>query len=99
METAKKNFAGRGKAALAGTLLLSLSMFLFSFTGGNNPCTITICHVPPGNPANCHEITISINALPAHLAHGDHLECHDPGEYGLYLDLAGNNSTLVHVDF
>jgi len=32
---------------------------------------ITICHIPPGNHGNAHTITISINALPAHLAHGD----------------------------
>ncbi len=32
---------------------------------------ITICHIPPGNPANAHSITVSINALDAHLAHGD----------------------------
>jgi hypothetical protein len=32
---------------------------------------ITICHIPPGNPANSHEITVSVNALSAHLAHGD----------------------------
>lgn len=34
---------------------------------------VTICHIPPGNPANTHAITISVNALPAHLAHGDNL--------------------------
>ncbi len=33
--------------------------------------TITICHIPPGNLSNPRTITISINALPAHLAHGD----------------------------
>ena len=32
---------------------------------------VTICHIPPGNPSNVHEITVSINALRAHLAHGD----------------------------
>ena len=32
---------------------------------------VTVCHVPPGNPENAHNITISVNALPAHLAHGD----------------------------
>ena len=32
---------------------------------------ITICHVPPGNPANMHPITISVKALTAHMAHGD----------------------------
>jgi hypothetical protein len=33
---------------------------------------ITICHLPPGNPENMHTITISQNALQAHLAHGDY---------------------------
>src|SRR5438105_6544691 len=33
--------------------------------------TVTICHIPPGNPANAHVITVSMNALPAHFAHGD----------------------------
>ena len=32
---------------------------------------IVICHTPPGNPDNAHPIEISINALHAHLAHGD----------------------------
>ena len=30
-----------------------------------------ICHIPPGNPANAHEITVDDDAVPAHLAHGD----------------------------
>lgn len=33
---------------------------------------VTICHIPPGNPDNAHTITVSVDALPAHLAHGDH---------------------------
>lgn len=32
---------------------------------------VKVCHVPPGNPSNFHTITISDNALQAHLAHGD----------------------------
>lgn len=32
---------------------------------------VTICHIPPGNPGNAHLITISVNALHAHRAHGD----------------------------
>lgn len=37
---------------------------------------ITICHFPPGNPDNPQTITISKNALDAHLAHGDYVgEC------------------------
>jgi len=34
---------------------------------------VDVCHIPPGNPANAHTITISENALSAHLDHGDHL--------------------------
>jgi hypothetical protein len=42
--------------------------------------TVTICHMPPGNPANGQSITISVNALPAHLAHGDTIgPCGDGG--------------------
>jgi hypothetical protein len=33
---------------------------------------VTICHVPPGNPDNAHTVTVSRNALDAHLAHGDY---------------------------
>jgi hypothetical protein len=32
---------------------------------------VQVCHIPPGNPANFHTITISENALQAHLDHGD----------------------------
>lgn len=37
----------------------------------DNGNKVTICHIPPGNPDNAHPITISVNALDAHLAHGD----------------------------
>lgn len=42
---------------------------------GADPNTgkITICHTPPGNPANAHTISVSQNALSAHVAHGDGL--------------------------
>ena len=33
--------------------------------------TVTICHIPPGNPAARHTITIGASAWPAHQAHGD----------------------------
>jgi hypothetical protein len=35
----------------------------------------TICHVPPGNPANAHTLCIGNAAVPAHLGHhhGDHV--------------------------
>ena len=41
---------------------------------------VTICHIPPGNPANAHTITIGAPGVPAHLAHGDHLGACLPAE-------------------
>ncbi len=40
---------------------------------------VDICHIPPGNPGNAHIINVSVNAVPAHLAHGDLLGSCDPG--------------------
>lgn len=34
---------------------------------------VDVCHIPPGNPDNAHTITISENAVSAHLDHGDRL--------------------------
>jgi hypothetical protein len=34
---------------------------------------VTLCHVPPGNPANAHTITVGAPAANAHLNHGDTL--------------------------
>ena len=40
---------------------------------------VIICHIPPGNPDNAHEIEVSVNAVPAHLAHGDNVgSCQAP---------------------
>jgi hypothetical protein len=37
---------------------------------------VTICHIPPGNPANAKTKTIGADAVPDHLAHGDFIgEC------------------------
>jgi hypothetical protein len=32
---------------------------------------VTVCHIPPGNPANAHTITVGAPAVRAHLRHGD----------------------------
>ena len=40
-------------------------------TNTANAGNCTICHIPPGNPNNPQTITISPNAWPTHLAHGD----------------------------
>ena len=50
----------------------------------------TICHIPPGNPANAHTLCIGNQAVPAHLQnHGDYLgpckveqPCPPPGSTG-----------------
>ena len=34
---------------------------------------VVVCHIPPGNPANAHTITVGAPAVRAHLAHGDTL--------------------------
>jgi hypothetical protein len=35
---------------------------------------VMICHIPPGNPENAHEIIVDFHAVPAHVAnHGDYL--------------------------
>jgi hypothetical protein len=37
------------------------------------PDKVTVCHIPPGNPANAHTISVDAAAVPAHLGHGDTL--------------------------
>ena len=40
--------------------------------------TLIVCHVPPGNPDNEHEIEVGEDAWPAHREHGDRLgRCDD----------------------
>jgi hypothetical protein len=40
---------------------------------------LEICHVPPGNPDNEHEIEIDESSWPAHREHGDRLgDCDEP---------------------
>ena len=34
---------------------------------------VNVCHIPPGNPGNPQSISVGASAVPAHLAHGDHL--------------------------
>lgn len=52
-----------------GTIDVFVSNPLGSTGGGK----VTICHIPPGNPAARHTIEIPNAALAAHLAHGDHI--------------------------
>lgn len=51
---------------------LLLTAGLFSGTSfAAPPAQVTICHIPPGNPANAHEITVGARAVTAHVNHGD----------------------------
>lgn len=46
---------------------------------------VTICHIPPGNPAGAHTIEVSPSALPAHCGnHGD--TCGECGNRALVVD-------------
>jgi hypothetical protein len=71
-----------------------LAIRLYYQTGSKTPEElmdqgwVTICHIPPGNPANAHTITISVNALPAHLAHGDYVGA-----------CQGNGGTIYYTTF
>ncbi len=60
----------------AKNILVIFSVILAFFTmalAGGGAGKITICHVPPGNPANAHAITISRNAWEnGHSPHNAH---------------------------
>ena len=58
------------RSDLDGTIGDDLDLLFARFQLGSNQ-NITICHVPPGNSNDAHTITVSENAVPAHLAHGD----------------------------
>ncbi len=59
----------------AWTLMIMLPVFaIWGFTMDSGNEKVTICHIPPGNPENAHSITISENAVAAHIAnHGDYI--------------------------
>ena len=52
--------------------IVDMGAFEFNCIDDDADGRVTICHIPPGNPENAHTITVSVNALPAHLAHGDY---------------------------
>lgn len=53
----------------AGAILITL-VSAEAFAQGGPPRS-TICHIPPGNPANGQTLTLPEPAIQAHLAHGD----------------------------
>jgi hypothetical protein len=56
---------------------------------------VTLCHIPPGNPANAQTIVVGQAAVAAHLAHGDYLgECHPTCEVGVPSPVSKTGQTL-----
>jgi hypothetical protein len=65
-----------GKLLLAiGIVGVQVAAFAFS---PDNDEKVTICHIPPGNLENLHEIQVSEHAVNAHLEHGDSVGHCDP---------------------
>lgn len=56
-----------GKSAVVGLILTILLGSSAAWAGSK----VEVCHVPPGDPANFHTITVSEKAFSKHLAHGD----------------------------
>jgi len=52
-------------------LIVVLAAFGTVATLADSQGKVDICHIPPGNPDNAHMINVSVNAIPAHIAHGD----------------------------
>ena len=53
---------------------------------------VDICHFPPGNPGNATTLSVNLNAVRAHLAHGDHI-----GTCGLCDPFNYNNRTIEYL--
>jgi hypothetical protein len=61
------------KRKLIFAALIIVLVVLATAAFADSPGKVDICHIPPGNPANAHTINVSVNAIPAHLGHGDTL--------------------------
>ncbi len=60
----------------SGLLAASTALFGPVVHAGPNVCHIPkvdVCHIPPDNPDNFHTKSVSENAVPSHLGHGDFL--------------------------
>ncbi len=59
----------------AALILVSVLALVFGLAGPSlaGADKVNICHRPPGNPSNFKIKSVSVNTLPAHLAHGDNV--------------------------
>ena len=70
--------------------------------GGGGVEKVSICHYPPGNPANMHVITVGSPAVKAHLAHGDKLVadgCADTHGGGDNISTGGGHDAGIDSSF
>lgn len=93
------------KTTLNMTAVLILALSVLSCNKNNK---VSICHIPPGNPANKTNMQVSPAALAAHKAHGDYLgtctEKVDPCDacYASYQDClesaGGNKKEMLNCE-
>src|SRR5437879_12472660 len=56
-------------------LILGKLPLLPSLAEGAPEPKVTICHFPPGNPSNVHQITVGASAVPAHVTNHHDAVC------------------------
>lgn len=83
----------RCRTTLATVLTLACLLLLATAAQAAPAQKVKVCHIPPGDPANFHTITISENALTAHLAHGDL-----PGMCAEYCDVLCSDDDPCTID-
>lgn len=92
---------------------LAMSQAGSADSAGGGVGKTTICHIPPGNPANAHSITVGNPAVRAHLAHGDKIgscpdvvshkpKCSDEvsrgaSHHGMSPDRTGGKVAVCHI--
>ena len=72
-------FVATAVVVIGGLGVLVSQQAAFASTEPYDPKKVTICHIPPGNPAERHTITVDANAVAAHIRnHGDYIGACQP---------------------
>jgi hypothetical protein len=87
------------RVAMVGSFAVLAGSVGVGMAYGDSAPTVTICHLPPGNPTNVQLITVGAPAVPAHLAHGDLLtDCAGTCGGTAEVDCAGTCGGTAEVD-